>query len=223
MQKGNLWHFGNAFSCSAGSESSMTFSPNLPKFDRMTQGEGIPTNLKVKGVLCMGLSKAKNEVLFTLESCCNFLLDYSRGSGWRRSQHSTWAGEKQGICQDTKTQGEQGNWAVSWAVPKGTEKLWSSLWNVLSHGLSFPIYAVKKKKHHPKCKLLVKDFACLQTKAVICPSSQHSSTPAPSTQCFNLTAAIGAILYPERLSCRKTRFLSTGTEFPFFQVFPSAL
>lgn len=81
MQKGNLWHFGNAFSCSAGSESSMTFSPNLPKFDRMTQGEGIPTNLKVEGMLCMGLSKAKNEVLFTLESCCNFLLDYSRGSG----------------------------------------------------------------------------------------------------------------------------------------------
>lgn len=82
MQKGNLWHFGNAFSCSAGSESSMTFSPNLPKFHRMTQGEGIPTNLKVKGVLCMGLSKAKSEeVLFTLESCCNFLLDYSRGSG----------------------------------------------------------------------------------------------------------------------------------------------
>lgn len=59
MQKGNLWHFGNAF-FSAGSGNSMTFSLNLPKFVRMTQGEGIPTNLKVKGVLCKGLSQSQD-------------------------------------------------------------------------------------------------------------------------------------------------------------------
>lgn len=53
-------------------------------------------------------------------------------------------GKKQDICEDTKTQGEQGNRAVSWAGSKGTEKLWSPLWNVLSLVLSFPIYAVKK-------------------------------------------------------------------------------
>lgn len=60
MQKGNFWHFKNAFSCSAGSESSMTFSSSLPKFGRMTQGEGIPTNLKVKGVLCTGLPQSQD-------------------------------------------------------------------------------------------------------------------------------------------------------------------
>lgn len=60
MQRGNLWHFEPAEQENAFPESSMTFSPNLPKFDRMTQGEGIPTNLKVKGVLCMGLPRSQD-------------------------------------------------------------------------------------------------------------------------------------------------------------------
>lgn len=104
-----------------------------------------PRTWRLKRCFVQDYHKAKTEVLFNLESCCNFLLDYSRASGWGRIQHSTWDGIKQDILQDTKTQGKEGNWAVSWAVSKGTEKLWFPLWNVLSLVLSFPIYAVRKK------------------------------------------------------------------------------
>lgn len=60
MQKGNLWHFEPAEQENTFPDSSMTFSPSLPKLGRMTQCEGIPTKLKVKGVLCMELSQSQN-------------------------------------------------------------------------------------------------------------------------------------------------------------------
>lgn len=89
MQRGNWWFFEPTEQEVAFPESSMTFSPNMPSFHRMTQGKGISINLKVKGVLVWGCLKDKTEVLFTFKSCCNFLLNYSTGSGWRRSQDST--------------------------------------------------------------------------------------------------------------------------------------
>ena len=81
MQRGDWWHVEPTEQEVAFPESSMTFSPHLPKFHRMTQGEGISANLKVKGVLVRDYPKEKTEVLFTFESCCNFLLSYSRASG----------------------------------------------------------------------------------------------------------------------------------------------
>lgn len=80
MQKRNRWHFEPRGHEVAFPESSVTFAPNLPTFHRMTQGEGISANPKAKGVLVRDYLKAKTEVLFTFESCCNFLLNYSRVS-----------------------------------------------------------------------------------------------------------------------------------------------
>lgn len=51
MQWADLWHFEPTEEEAAFLKSSMTFSPNLPKFHRMTQDEGISTKLKVKGLL----------------------------------------------------------------------------------------------------------------------------------------------------------------------------
>lgn len=190
LQKGNFWHFGNAFSCSAGSESSMTFSPSLPKFDRMTQGEGIPMNLKVKGVLCTGLSQSQHwGIVYSWE-----LLQLPAGllkslwmkkepalhMGWGIARHlSGYQGteRRKQSCQLSRI---KMNWELVVSPLKSP-----ITWSFISH-----LCCLKKKQHttqNSSCWLKPRHFACLQTKVFICPPSQLHSTAVLSTQCFNLT------------------------------------
>lgn len=98
---------------SAGSESSMTFSLSIPKFVRVTQGDGIPTNQKVKGGFVGDYHKAKTEALRGL------LLRVAAISCWITQEPldegaSTAHGVgKDKTCLRTPRQGEQGNRAVS--------------------------------------------------------------------------------------------------------------
>lgn len=215
LQKGNFWHFGNAFSCSAGSESSMTFSPSLPKLDRMTQGEGIPMNLKVKGVLCTGLSQSQHwGIVYSRE-----LLQLPAGllkSLWMKKEPALHMGR--GIARHLS--GYQGTERRKQSCQLSRIKMnWELVvsplkspitWSFISH-----LCCLKKKKtHHPKLKLLVKAQALsLSADQGVylspIPTSLNSSAEHPmfSSHC--------AISHSERLSCRKTRFLSTGTEFSF--------
>lgn len=181
MQRGNLWHFKSAEQENGFPGSSMTFSPNLPKFDRMTQGAVIPTNLKVKGVFCTGLSQSPDwGIVYSWE-----LLQLPAGllkSLWMEKEPALHVGRaKTRICQDTKTEGEQGDRAVSWAGSKGTERLWSPLSNHLSSHFPFMLL---KKTHHPTHGLLVRP-GTLPVCRPRCLFAPHPNIP----QCFNLSAA----------------------------------
>lgn len=147
---------------SAGSESSMTFSLSIPKFVRVTQGDGIPTNQKVKGGLVGDYHKAKTEALRGL------LLRVAAISCWITQEPlDEGASTAHGVGKDktclriprhreskeTELSAEQhqkelGNSALPFEM----------FYHLFSH---FP-FMLFKKPHHPIHKLLVKAQAfCL--------------------------------------------------------------
>lgn len=194
---------------SAGSESSMTFSLSIPKFVRVTQGDGIPTNQKVKGGLWETITKPRLRLweVYSWE-----LLQFPAGllkSLWMKEPalHTGWGKTRHVSGYQDTGRARKPSCQLS-SIKRNWEILLSPLKCSITCSLISHLCCLKNHTtQYTSCWLKPRHFACLQTKVIICPSSQHYSTAVLSTQRFKFTATT-AISYSEK----------TRIEFSFFQV-----